>query len=750
MRILKSIFICIFLCSSAFFAASDVLDRSPQDIRNGAPGGGIFGPQSSLFEGASGTGSRTIFGTSEKERGSTADLLQFTVGGHVLGFRKGEMFIAAGDHALSVEFVNARRASPEEKIATSNPEKSPRAARPLGKVAYNDLWDGVTLVYENHGAGVVKSSYHVDAARTNDADPVDQIRLRYNVPVKVDEAGDLILSFKTGEMRESRPVAWQEIEGNRVPVEVTYRLRGEQEVGFKAGAYDSQYPLAIGDEMVLSWNTFLGGSSDDSCHGIAVDTSGNVYVTGESYVTSGGQRDAFVVKLNTSGVLQWITYLKGPTDDYGYGIAVDTSGNVYVTGESYTTWGSPVRPFAGGTKDAFVAKLNNGGALQWNTFLGGSSDDYGYGIAVDTSGNVYVTGESYATWGSPVRPFAGGKSDAFVARLNTSGYLQWNTFLGGSSDDWSLGIAVDTSGNVYVTGGSYATWGSPVRPFGGEDAFVAKLNTSGYLQWNTFLGGSDDDYGIGIAVDTIGNVYVTGGSYATWGSPVRPFARGDDAFVAELNNGGVLQWNTFLGGSDDDYGYGIAVDTSGNVYVTGESDATWGSPVRPFAGGDDAFVAELNNGGVLQWNTFLGGSDDDDGYGIAVDTSGNVYVTGESDATWGSPVRPFGGGEDAFVAKLKLVSPPSNLSAVRLTNRSVTQTEYIVDLRWDPNPANAGLNIVVYRVYQKVGNSWVTLADLPTDKLTYRVRMVPKAEQTFGVASVNEGGMESAKVTVVR
>ena len=149
------------------------------------------------------------------------------------------------------------------------------------------------------------------------------------------------------------------------------------------------------------------------------------------------------------------------------------------------------------------------------------------------------------------------------------------------------------------------------------------------------------DYGYGIAVDTSGNVYVAGYSDATWGSPVRPYAGTYDAFVAKLNGSGALQWNTFLGGSSDDYGNGIAVDTSGNVYVTGYSTATWGSPVRPFSGGDDAFVAKLNGSGALQWNTFLGGSNVDYGYGIAVDTSGNVYVTGNSEATWGSPVRPF-------------------------------------------------------------------------------------------------------------
>ena len=175
--------------------------------------------------------SAPILGNPGPAIGSQDELQQYTAGGHVLGFRKGEMFVASGDHALRVEFVNANLAGPIGEGGSANPKKGHDIAPPLGRVMYRDLWDGVTLVYENHGSGVVKSTYHIEAEETGTIDPVGQIRLRYNVPVKVDESGDLLLSFPTGEMRESRPVAWQEIEGKRVPVEATYRLISEQEVG---------------------------------------------------------------------------------------------------------------------------------------------------------------------------------------------------------------------------------------------------------------------------------------------------------------------------------------------------------------------------------------------------------------------------------------------------------------------------------------------------------------------------------------
>jgi len=342
--------------------------------------------------------------------------------------------------------------------------------------------------------------------------------------------------------------------------------------------------------------------------------------------------------------ITWNTFLGGTNYDYGYGIAVDSSGNVYVTGSSYS-WGNPVRAYTS-NYDAFVAKLDSSGALQWNTFLGGTGPDFGYGIAVDSSGNIYVTGYSSATWGTPVRAFSG-SDDAFVARLNSSsGALQWNTFLGGTGHDEGYGIAVDFSGNVYVTGYSYTTWGSPVMAYQGgySDAFAARLNiTSGALQWNTFLGGTGGYNGRGITVDSSGNVYVTGDN-------------GYDAFAAKLNNSGVLQWNTFLGGAGNDHCYGIAVDSSGSVYLTGYSDAAWGSPIRAYGSYDDAFAAVLDSRGVLQWNTFLGGTVSDYGRGIAVDTSGSVYVTGYSSATWkisSDPVRAYTSSNDVFIARLR-------------------------------------------------------------------------------------------------
>ena len=421
-----------------------------------------------------------------------------------------------------------------------------------------------------------------------------QIRLRYNAPPEIEAGGSLRIEYETGYLHESAPIAWQDIGDHRVPVEVSYRLldtpSSDAVVGFALGRHDPAYPVTI--DPVLEWNTFLGSIADDVA---------------------------------------------------GWSIAVAENGDVYVTGTSSGSWGSPVRPYTDST-DAFVAKLNSDGVLQWNTFLGCPYGDHVWGMALDDGGGVYVTGSSWITWGSPVNPHAGSYYDVFVAKLNSDGVLQWNTFMGCLGQDFGGGIGLDGSGNIYVGGWSPETLGSPVNAHAGYiDTFVAKLNSNGVRQWNTFLGSPLDDFGGALAVDDSGNAYVSGESPASWGSPVAPYAGGQDVFAAKLNSNGVLQWNTFLGSSAGDHGGLVTVDGSGGVYITGVSSASWGSPVAPYAEAEDVFAAALSSNGVLQWNTFLGSSDSDLGGAITVDDSGAVYVSGVSADTWGSPVSPHSG-----------------------------------------------------------------------------------------------------------
>jgi len=583
--------------------------------------------------------------------GNGDESLQFTSAGHILRFDVQNVIVASGTYMVRTEFVGANPAVPVSNGGGSLP------AEPFRRVIYQNLWDGVDVVYEPTDDGIAKSTYLLDNAGL-----ANSIHLRYNRQVSLDTEGNLKFQLATGVMMESAPIAWQDIDGVQQPVDVSFVILGQNEVGFRLGQ------CVPGRQVVIDpWVTFMGASSimgEDKHFGIAVDSSGNVYVAGHSDATWGSPvraydrlNDAFAAKLDSEGELQWNTFLGGFGQDYAEAIAVDGDGNVYIAGHSLFTWGSPVRDY-GGQSDAFAAKLNSSGALQWNTFLGSVPDhDYGKAVDVDGDGNVYVAGDSYATWESPERAHQGGR-DAFAAKLNNSGALQWNTFLGSSNFDQGLGVAVDSTGNVYVAGDSMATWqgtSDPVRAYTSTgDAFAAKLDNSGSLQWNTFLGGTAGDYGGGITLYD-GAVYVCGTSRATWkedNDPVRAHTALGDIFAARLNTSGTLQWNTFLGGTDEDYGYCIATDGDGNVCVTGHSDASWGNPVRQFQAARDASAVKLGDDGTMAWNTFLGGNNDDEGRAVAVDGEGNVCVAGFSKATWEDPIRPFQGGCDGFTAKM--------------------------------------------------------------------------------------------------
>ena len=473
--------------------------------------------------------------------------------------------------------------------------------------------------------------------------------------LRINDRGELEIETDLGTVQFSKPVAYQERNGKRKTVEVAYLLNGDN-YGFKVNEYDTSFPLII--DPVLSWNTFMGTVNDDTCNSIAVDDAGDIYVAGYSQATWGspvddfsGNLDGFAAKLDSSGGLVWNTFMGSSNADNSTSIAVDSAGNVYVAGTSFAGWGgtATVNAFAG-FEDAFAAKLDSSGGLLWNTFMGSSSQDDGNSIAVDSAGNVYVAGDSFATWGSPIRSFTDGAGNGFAAKLNSSGGLVWNTFMGSGYTNTTIGksIAVDSSRNVYVAGESMASWGSPESPFGQvgyKDGFAAKLDSGGGLVWNTFMGGTNEDSAASIAVDSAGNVYVAGLDVGL-----------DPAgFATKLDSSGGQLWYTTLGAyPDGDTITSISIDGAGNVYVAGYSEATWGSPIYPHSADIDGFAAKLNNSGTLVWNTFLGGGGDDRGGSIVVDGSGNVYVAGNSDAAWGgtATVNPFAGNGDAFVAKL--------------------------------------------------------------------------------------------------
>lgn len=419
-------------------------------------------------------------------------------------------------------------------------------------------------------------------------------------------------------------------------------LVGLAAIGLLALAAPSPTLHGAEEESRLRWQTYAGSPQDEDGSGVAVDASGNVYLTGWSDATWGspilphsGGRDTFVAKLDGDGRLLWNTFM-GSSDTYENAIAVDGDGNVYAVGAA---------SFGGGALEAFVAKLSPEGDLRWRRPANATYSGVATTVAVDAVGSIFVGGWGGCHSGPYHTP------GAWVAKLDSSGADVWHSCVGAWFSECRT-LVVDEGGNVYVAGRSTQTWGTPVNPHAGggrtpgaDDAFVAKLDSSGILQWNTFMGApSFFDYGSGIAVDASGSVYVAGGSEATWGTPItRPAGRGG-GFVAKVDGNGVRLWHTFLG----TLGWSVAADRGQNVYAAG----VWGAEAA-------GFVAALNRDGVLQWNTLVDAILDE-----MVLAGRHLYVSGQIDWPSGAPVHPHAGGWDAFVAKVEANPPPADFHTV--------------------------------------------------------------------------------------
>ena len=545
------------------------------------------------------------------------------------------------------------------------------------RVVYEGLYDGVDL--HVHGLGS-HLKYEFQVAPGADW---SQISIRYDGIGGLSLAGDgtlvLDLGGDWGTLVDDRPYIYQVIDGQCVSIAGGFRLLDNRTCAFDLpGWYDPTRELVIDPNLV--WSSYLGGSGGDWGYDIALDSGGNVYITGQtqssdlsigdSGTTYQGVSDAFVAKFSPAGACLWSTYLGGSGDDRANGIALDSGGNVCVVGQTESAYwtSNGFDTTHNGAADAFAAKLSPAGNVLWSTYVGGSDGDWGYGLAVDSSDNIYVTGQTWSSdWvigGSDME--YNGPSDGFVAKLSAAGACLWSTYVGGGDRDWGYGVAADSSDNVYVTGVTlspgWTNGGFDTDPDGGLDAFVAKLSVAGGSLWSTYLGGSSDDYGRDIAIDSSDNVYVTGTTESSgWPNEVlgATYHGDSDAFVAKLSSAGASLWSTYVGAAAGEWGYGITADSSGNVYVTGTTESpgwTTGGFDTTYHGGDsDAFVAKLGPGGGSLWSSYLGGSNGDSGYGIAVDSWGCVYATGQTqsfDGTKGGFDTVYGGSGDAFLVKI--------------------------------------------------------------------------------------------------
>ncbi len=482
------------------------------------------------------------------------------------------------------------------------------------RVAYDDVLPGVRQLFHGEAGALEYDFVLAPGARP------ESIEVAFDGAdsVTLDARGDLAVHTPAGDLRQPRPRVYQREAGEDLAVAAGYRVTGRVTVAFDIGPYDTSRALVI--DPVLAYSTFLGGSGSDFGYGIAVDGEGAMYVTGFTsspdfptthphQATLRGPDDVFVAKLSPDGTeLVYSTTIGGTDGAYGYGIAVDAAGAAYVVGSTvsadYPTTAGAFQTAFGGISDAVVTKLSpSGSSLVYSTYLGGVDRDYGYGIAVDGTGAAFVVGKTigledrfgnssddFPTVAGGAQTTFGGGTDAFVAKVSPSGSsLVYSTYVGGSADDEGAGIALDRAGAAYVTGftSSLDFPTAPATPYqalnnGTDNAFVTKLSPTGSaFVYSTYLGGAQVDEAAAIAVDGVGAAYVTG----TTSSPDFPtldayqaglasLTGGTTGFVTKLAPSGTsLSYSTFLGGSGGDYGTGIAVDASGDAFVTGTTSS---------------------------------------------------------------------------------------------------------------------------------------------------------------------------------
>ena len=554
----------------------------------------------------------------------------------------------------------------------------------FAQVRADSVYPGIDLAYYGNQARL-----EYDFVVAAGADP-RQILLHFDgvQSLRTDEQGNLLLGTAAGTLLQHKPVLYQSIAGNRQPVAGGFRVEPGNNVSFLVGPYDRAASLTIDPTLVYS--SFLGGTDSESGNSVASDIAANLYMTGVTYSTPAGDGDVLVRKISADGTTFLYTAdLGGSGDDYGNGIAVDVNGYAYIGGRTTSTDFPINNAFQNknlGVNNAFVLRLDPAGSsIVFSTYLGGSRDDRGYSIALDTQGSVYIAGAStsadFPTSDGAYQRSNRGGIDAFVTKFSSTGAGVYSTLLGGGSDDRAWGVAVDQKGNAYITGDttsdSFPNANAPYQHsrHGGLEAFVSQLNADGtQLPFSTFIGGAGDDTANGVAVDLSGNIYVVGSTTSDkeFGIPGRSFNTGynggsSDIFVAKYSaNGQSLAWTTFLGSHGGDYGNAIAVDNNGNVYVGGDTDSdqypvTKDATQASRAGGVDAVVSVLDTNGLnLLYSTFYGGSGDDSIVGIALDQYAQIYLTGQTSSA-DLPVAkgvvqalPGGGDSDAFLAKMSV------------------------------------------------------------------------------------------------
>jgi len=650
------------------------------------------------------------------------------------------------------------------------------------KVRLSNLYDGIDLVYYGNNSSV---KYDFVVLPGED---YSRILLTYDLgenssrALSVNEKGEMVVSTPLGDVIERKPYCYQRIDGEKVEVDIGYDIVDSElnRFGFRIGEYNPDYTLIIDPELVYS--TLIGGSGTKNTRGIAVDSDGNAFIIG--YTSSsdypvtagtsdethnGGGYDAFISKINSTGTsLVYSTFIGGTGSDSALDFKIDDNGNAYLTGyvassDFPVTSGAYDETFNEGGQDSYLLKLNSlGNGIIYSTYIGGTGSDTGYGVDLDPSGNVYVTGETnstdFPTTSGAYNESSNGDTDCYVLKINTDGTtLLYATLIGGGSWEGSPSIDVDSSGNAYIAGTTNST-NFPVTTGaydetnnGGYEVFATKLNATGSsLIYSTYFGGSGNDNGYKILLDASGNAYVSGSTISsnfpttqgafdeTYNGPAH------DGFVLKLNSSGSdLMYSTFLGGGvigghQEEIAWGLALASDGGLYVSGysgQSDfpTTQDAYNNTLGGGMDAFLCKLDSSGrQLVYSTYFGGStgwDNSAVNGIALDVFDNIYMAGNAGST-DFPTTPgaydetHNGVVDAFVAKF-FIEDSLKFAITSIKDVRNDQGKQIL-ISWKPHQNDtegARENVITkYAIWRK---------DDPDLPLVWKVADVPKGDWHF-------------------
>jgi uncharacterized protein (TIGR03437 family) len=602
----------------------------------------------------------------------------------------------------------------------------------FAKVRYRAPYPGIDMVFYGN-AGQLE----YDLIVAPHADP-GRVRMRFDGArrLRLESSGDLRIETASGVLWQKRPVVYQESSDGRRQISGRYVVDGKR-VHFAVDGYNPAEPLVI--DPVLVYATYFGGKGDDSPQAMAVDAAGNAYVTGYTVSTdypavpqsstnaAHGGEDVFVTKIDPTG--QKVLYsviLGGTLDEEAYAVAADSAGNAYVVGTTDSTNFPTLNAYqstAKGAWDAFALKLDASGNLLYSTYFGGGKlqpcgcdpDDMAYAVAVDSSGNAFVAGE---TWSADFPNTTGtfgrvpNEGDAFVTEFSSAGKLVFSTLIGGSNWDDAAAIAIGASGMVYVTGDTLSTdlpvtAGVVQKQNNGHgsqntgDLWVAKINplaaagTSPVVAL-TYLGGANDEDVYAIKVDAAENVYLSGATLST-DFPVTAkayqttFGGGTDVgdgFIVKLNSALTSAiYSTYFGGRGDEFSTGLQLDSAGDVFVTGWTNSSALTPTSlgsnptavqsTFAAGYDGYLAELNpTGDSILYFTYLGQGGISWGSDMGMDAAGNLYLAFATQSTGMPIVSPalqstLAGGQDLYLLKLTLPAVvPGNAVTISSINVS--------------------------------------------------------------------------------